>query len=199
MLGHIKRDMAARLASLMDAGKGLDVYVDGGDRDGPWSVIIRMEGPAAEAVAAADAERDRRCRDRDDRYEAATAARALETRFPGSGWREAARLVAPDLDEPTNTWCVAGRPTPYEQPRSWSEAYKARQAELEKAFGVRETKIRASVIADVRKQRPRLERLVLRLRAKSNRRAWAGRETDLEAAAAAVDRAMTLLARLDQS
>ncbi len=70
------------------------MYVAGGTRDGAWSVNQRLEGPAAEAVAAArHAAAERRearsaaaaaeRRERDDLRE---ALESLVERYPAEGW-----------------------------------------------------------------------------------------------------------------
>ncbi|WP_200479042.1 HIRAN domain-containing protein [Azospirillum brasilense] len=57
-IGHLRRDLAAELTPLLDARQGLDVFVDGGDRDGAWSLDVRLEGPAIDTLTKLLARRD---------------------------------------------------------------------------------------------------------------------------------------------
>ena len=199
MLGHVGRDLAVFLARQMDAGLALDCYVDGGTREGAWSVNLRLEGPAAEAAALAEAEGARRWSEHvQEQHDVAVAAGACEVLAPsrpGEGWDAAAyylrqgdRLGGPFRPE---------RPHDYEIPRQWMPAYKTRLADLEHAYGVKDERARAAFLVEVGRHRRRLERLGPQLRAKGGRKAWSGRGTELENAAQAVQHALEALARLE--
>lgn len=105
MLGHVQRELAADLAPRLDGGEHLDVFVAGGDRDGPWSVNLRLEGPAAEAVAGARARYDANAEawreavmsQHAEEGELLDAARILRRLHPDGGWDDvtvAQRAVA---------------------------------------------------------------------------------------------------------
>jgi hypothetical protein len=63
MVGHIPARTTtenwARLLSLgLDAGLTADCYFEEGSRDGPWSLWVRLTGPAVDAARAETSDRD---------------------------------------------------------------------------------------------------------------------------------------------
>ncbi|WP_424138811.1 hypothetical protein [Roseomonas chloroacetimidivorans] len=89
MLGHIERGLAD-LAPLLDEGLQLDIFVAGGDRRGAWSVELRLEGPAAERVAASRAAQEARNeamgRQVTEARDFHGTAEYLSSAFPLEGW-----------------------------------------------------------------------------------------------------------------
>lgn len=73
MIGHLRRTDAAMFAQFMDKGLSLNVFVYGGDRDGPWSLDVRLEGEVIDAWNEKQAKR----REAEERDEA-----ALEAAYP---------------------------------------------------------------------------------------------------------------------